>query len=252
MQVYLKAGFSRGRNLSFRIFSKVYAHFVSKKKTPVIINNFNRLECLKKQISWFEKAGFKHIYIIDNLSTYPPLLAFYLNTKHIVFRLDKNVGHTALWDTHIFLLFKNQYYIYTDPDVIPTQNCPSNFVEYFKALLDKYLDKGKVGMALKINDLPDYYLLKNEVISLEKHYWNVELETNVYDALVDTTLALYRPNSKGDAGLLPALRVGGAYEARHLPWYKNTFRNNEEDSYYLQSATSAASWNEKLKEKKAQ
>jgi len=243
VEIKLKAGFKPRYNILFRIFCKVFTLFKNTKLIPVIINNFNRLTCLKKQIAWFEQAGFKHIFIIDNKSSYPPLLAYYKQTKHTVFCLDKNVGHTALWDTHIFMLFKNQYYIYTDPDVIPVEECPLNFVGYFKSILAKYPLKGKVGCALKIDDLPETYPLKEEVIAWEKQFWDKELEPNVYDAMVDTTFALYRPNVKGEAAYLPALRVGGDFCARHLPWYASG-NLTEEEHFYRQTATKIASWNE--------
>ena len=49
---------------------------------PVIINNFNRLEYLKKLIESLEIRGYRNIYIIDNLSTYPPLLQYYNTCKY--------------------------------------------------------------------------------------------------------------------------------------------------------------------------
>ena len=47
------------------------------KNIPIIINNRNRLTYMKMLISSLEKRGYNNIYIIDNDSTYPPLLDYY-------------------------------------------------------------------------------------------------------------------------------------------------------------------------------
>ncbi|MBU2018291.1 MAG: glycosyltransferase family 2 protein [Bacteroidetes bacterium] len=224
----------------------------SKNNIPVVINNYNRLECLQQQVKWFESYGFKKLYIIDNDSNYGPLLDYYKKSKHFIFRLDKNVGHTALWDTHLFLLLKNSHYIYTDPDIIPVKAFPKDFIQYFKGILTKYPQFGKIGPALKIDDLPDYYPHKKEVIAWEKQYWEKELEENVYDAIIDTTFALYLPNRKGDAAYVPALRIAGKFEARHLPWYQNPNELSQEDLHYIKSASSVSSWTEFTKGKNTQ
>ena len=89
-----KEGMEEWRVKGFRIKAKMKGYLPSNKKsifdTPIIINNYNRLEYLKDLIAWLESAGMKKIYIIDNLSTYPPLLEFYKKIKYTVFKLDKN------------------------------------------------------------------------------------------------------------------------------------------------------------------
>ena len=183
MIIKITPGF-KNNNKAFRLLAKMKAAFnkpyTTWQQVPVIINNFNRLEYLQKQIAWLEKAGMRRIYIIDNNSTYPPLLEFYKKTPYVVFRLTQNVGHTALWETHIQLWFKNQYYILTDPDIIPIEECPLNAVEYFKQVLDNYPEITKVGFGLKIDDLPDHYDRKEEVIEWEKQYWLNLIEKDIY------------------------------------------------------------------------
>jgi hypothetical protein len=237
-------------NIIFRISAKLKSNFINSKnchykKIPVIINNFNRLDFLREQINWLENAGMKKIYIIDNASTYPPLLEFYKKSKYTIFKLDKNVGHLALWKTHIFKWFENTYYIYTDPDIIPVKECPKNVVKHFKNILEKYQDFGKVGFGLKINDIPDFYPLKEKVIKWESKFWKNEIELNLYKAIIDTTFALYRPDKKGDH-TLPALRTGGKYIARHLSWYTDYKNLSEEDKFYTNTATNSSSWNQEL------
>ena len=57
------------------------------KQTPIIINNFNRLDFLRRLIERLERDGYRNIYIIDNASGYDPLLAYYDCVPYPVFRL---------------------------------------------------------------------------------------------------------------------------------------------------------------------
>lgn len=210
------------------------------KSIPVIINNYNRLTCLKLLVAWLERNGFRNIFIIDNCSTYPPLIKYYdTEYKYNIFRLNYNAGHLSLWDNKdIFSKFSRDYYIYTDPDVIPVEECPADFIEHFIDLLKKYPDICKVGFSLKIDDLPDKYSKKEEVIKWESQNYQNEMEPGVYKASIDTTFALYRPREKGDWRLM-ALRTGPPYQARHLPWYEDDSNPDEEDIFYLNSKLSS-------------
>jgi hypothetical protein len=208
---------------------------------PVVINNYNRLACLQQQVEWLEQAGMRHIFIIDNESAYPPLLDYYRTTKHTVFLLNRNVGFTALWKTVLFQRFCKDYYIYTDPDIIPVEECPLTAVSFFYELLQKYKTVDKVGFGLEINDVPDHYPLKGKVQKWEAQFWSSPVEPNVYAAPIDTTFALYRPRVAGGSEL-NALRTGGVYRARHLSWYVDPENLPEEELYYMQHAGSSSSW----------
>jgi hypothetical protein len=212
---------------------------------PVIINNFNRIDYLKKLIDWLEKAEMRNIYIIDNASTYPILLDYYSQTKHTVIRLEANIGYKALWDTSVHLWFKGLPYIYTDPDILPIEECPYDAVKYFQEILNEYAHINKVGFGLNINDLPDHYPNKPEVLKWEGIYWEDPISENLYKADIDTTFALYRAHSvKQQWG--KTIRTGGKYMARHLPWYENPKTITEEELYY-RKMTMGSSWYTKHK-----
>jgi len=50
---------------------------------PIMINNFNRLELLKKQVNWLLTLKDPvAIIIVDNKSTLPPLLEYYEHLSH--------------------------------------------------------------------------------------------------------------------------------------------------------------------------
>jgi len=236
-------------NLLFRIGNKLNKPLrvtaVTVKNIPIIINNYNRLDCLQKQIAWLERAGMRNIYIIDNASKYPPLLAYYRKTPHTVFLLNRNVGFMALWKTILFQKFRNDFYIYTDPDIIPVEDCPSDAVNYFFTLLNQHSNIDKVGFGIVIDDLPEHYPLKEKVVSWESKFWTNEVEANVYASPIDTTFALYRPGRMGGSELR-ALRTGGSYLARHLSWYLDPSNLSDEELYYVQHAGSSSSWTAEL------
>lgn len=245
MIMKISTGMGRWDNLLFRLVRRIkkndHASSFDFRNIPVIINNFNRLQCLGQQIQWLEKAGIKNIFIIDNFSGYKPLQEFYRRIKHTVFLLNKNVGFDALWKTVIFQHFKSSYYVYTDPDIIPVEECPLNAVKYFYELLQKYPHMDKAGFGLVTNDLPNHYPLKEKVIAWESQFTQKQMEENIFDASIDTTFALYRPGVKGGSEL-KALRTGYPYVARHTAWYINPEALDEEEKFYMLHAGTSASW----------
>ena len=51
---------------------------------PIIINNYNRYSAFIKLVDWLSSAGFVNIIVLDNQSTYPPLLEYYKNNNQYV------------------------------------------------------------------------------------------------------------------------------------------------------------------------
>jgi len=210
------------------------------REIPVIIINYNRISHLLRLLDWLEKAEMQNIYIIDNASTYSPLLDYYDRTNYNVLRLNVNIGYKAFWDTSIHLWFKGLPYILTDSDVLPIEDCPLDAVKFFQEVLNKYIDINKVGFGLKIDDIPDFYHKKSEVLNWEKKYWENPISENLYKADIDTTFALYRANSvKQQWG--KTLRTGGKYQLKHFPWYENSDFLSEEEIYYRKK-TIGSSW----------
>ncbi|MDO9001539.1 MAG: glycosyltransferase family 2 protein [Bacteroidota bacterium] len=225
-----------------RIFLSNKLTEVDSYNIPIIINNRNRLTYLLQLITWLEKNNYTNIIILDNDSTFSELLAYYKVTKHRVVYLKANVGYMALWQSQVFNEVKNGFYVYTDPDVIPNPDCPANVVYKLYTVLSNYSQIEKAGVALKLNDLPDSYDKKNDVLSWEKIHWEKQVEKDVYDALVDTTFALYKPLSFGNAEMCKGFRVGGEYEFLHLPWYIDSNNLTEEEKYYRNNVSKTSSY----------
>lgn len=200
---------------------------------PIFIICRDRFSCTIDLINWFEKCGYgERIYLIDNDSTYEPLLEYYKSTSHNVIKTGGNHGHLAPWTLNIIQeKAKDEYYIVSDPDVLPIEECPLDAIAYFRHILNKYPDRTKVGPNLKIDDIPDCYHLKNNVIKHESQYlhWHSP-EPGLIFAPIDTTLALYKPNAGQDFSY--SIRTHYPYMARHTPWYIDSENLTEEEKHY--------------------
>lgn len=200
----------------------------------VFINCRDRVSCLARLVAWLEKASVKSIVLIDNDSTYPSLLSYYDATPHRVIKLGQNVGHEALWRANILAQTNTTgRYIYTDPDVVPADDCPLNAIQHMNAFLDRHPSIHKVGLGLRLDDLPSHYKFRDEVIKWEKQFWRHPIEKGFFAAEVDTSFALYR--GPGKAG--PSARTDHPYVARHESWYVNSANLDEEERHYRSRAT---------------
>lgn len=215
------------------------------KEVPIIINNFNRVTYLKKLIKSLEMRGYGNIYIIDNASTYPPLLEYYEKCSYKVFRLKENIGYLSIWKTGIYDIFKRSYYVYTDSDMEIDENCPDDFMAKFISILDRFPMAQKAGFGIRTDDLPAHFKKRDEVIEHEARFWKKEVEKDIYEAEIDTTFALYRPFCKGKADKhQKTYRTGRPYVIRHLPWYVNSEEISEEEAYYINSITQSTHWSQ--------
>jgi len=217
---------------------------MSNKDIEVFVISYNRLTYLKKLIGWLENAGFEKINIVDNNSTYPPLLEYLKKTEHRVHRFGKNYGHMAVWACGRFTdIIDNEYYIVTDNDILPIEECPQNVADHFKGILDRYKKFTKVGFSLKIDDIPDSYGFKENVLEWEYQFWEKKIADGLFDASIDTTFAMYRP------GIYPnqkkwwkSIRTDFPYMARHLPWYEKSSEIDGEDLYYQKNIKNKSSF----------
>lgn len=212
------------------------------KNIPIYIISFNRLDVLKIMLNRLTQDGYENIHIIDNASTNKDLMEFLKNCPYDVVFMDKNWGHKVFWESGFFdNIIENEYYVVTDPDVLPIEECPSNYIQYFYDILEKYPLKWKVGFSLKIDDIPNSFKYKMEVIRAESFFYDYDRILSksplLYDAEIDTTFALYRPGKQHKENFYSAIRTGYPYAARHLPWYTDSDCKTEEDMRYQSTAT---------------
>lgn len=209
--------------------------------TPIIINNFNRLRYLQRLLAALSARAYENVYVIDNSSTYEPLLRYYRDSGLRVFYLDANVGYLALWTTPVGANFVDCHYVYTDVDIEPTPECPDDFIARFRDVLSRYPDVGKVGFGLQTDDLPSSYDLRDQVVEHERGLLTDPVEPGLYRAPIDTTFALYRPGAEGGAWV-PGIRTDRPYLARHLPWYTDSSHPDNEEAYFRATALTSSHW----------
>jgi len=209
------------------------------RKIPIFINSRDQLKSLKSLVDWLLYAGHTRIIILDNASTYQPLLNWYdhLDGKRVrVLSLGENLGHKSIWKMDLPRRMEiSGCFAYTDPDIIPSEDCPINAVEYFMDCISDFPDIAKIGFGLKIDDLPDTYMHKEKVILWERQFWTNMVRPGLYKAPIDTTFAVYRPGTRYDISL-PSLRTGSPYTARHMTWYNDSLNPTEEYRYYVDHA----------------
>lgn len=239
--------------LHYQYLIKVNKLIKSQRKNPlsipIIIINFNQLFYLKQLVDFLINRGFENIVIIDNLSTYPPLLEYYkiIESKVKVEYMNDNYGHKVFFESEILQRkYGKGYYVLTDADIVPNEKLPIDFMEKMIKYLDKYFKRvTKVGFALKIDDIPNNYSLKEKVIKWEKRFWDNPVEKDVYLNWLDTTLAIYKPNYPSlfnDISYLNGIRVGNNFTAKHGGWYINNLNLTDEQKFYFDTVNSSSSW----------
>lgn len=230
----------------FAVKNMIISFFIKKpifKEIPIVINNRNRLTFLVDLISFLERNNYTNIIIIDNNSSYKPLLDFYKTTKHKVIRLEQNLGYNSLEKIELYKKIRRNYFVYTDSDVVPIDECPSDFLEHFYNLLCKYPMFSKIGFSLRIDDLPDCYENKNKVIDWESQFYNKPLKHGLYDAAIDTTFALHRPYALISCrGIFKMGRTAFPYTSKHMPWYNDSKNLSIEEQYYVKTVEIGTHW----------
>ena len=207
---------------------------------PIVINNFNRLTTTRKLVEDLTNLGYTNVHILDNNSTYPPLLAYYDTNPCTIKKLESNMEFLAIYNSGYIneWLGKREWMAYTDCDIELNPNTPKDFIETLIRTTERY-NKTKGGLALKISDLPtndyaDHYKWRE----LRDH-WSKELEPDVYDACVDTTFCVIKPGRPFD---YQAIRMGGNFTAKHKPWYTDFSNLDEEELYYLSTSSDNSSY----------
>lgn len=207
---------------------------------PVIINNRNLLtwpKAMVDAISNFEMVD--EIIILDNGSTYQPLLDWYEQTNIRVVKID-NTGHRAPWDSGLVEKLNSEYYVVTDPD-LDLSKTPVDCIKQSVDILKKFPEHGKVGLSLMCDDIPPESPYYQHIQNYEKQR---QLNSNVLDnhflnVVVDTTFAVYN---------VKHYFIGGVslinHKAKHIPWYltHDERKNNDEFMYYINNASTSSSY----------
>lgn len=197
-------------------------------KIPCFLIARDRFTCLKNMVEYLNEIPELEVIVIDNASTYPPLLEWYDTNPCIVHRLPLNYGNFVLFSAptaiegaekpdfkKIYGLDGNQY-ILSDCDLDLSGIPKDRLVSVLQEGLRRHPWAVKCGLSLRIDDLPNTELGK-EAMGWEA--MNHVLIDDLYiKAPVDTTFALY--TGVGEQNDFDrCIRVNTPFMARHLTWY---------------------------------
>lgn len=254
--LYLRGGYvlpeRRARPFVCNLFGKP-KHIA---KIPIFIISHNRLTMLRRCIESIRTCFAPDTYEIvihDNVSTYQPLIEYLRSSGLRVFWNQRNeLDDVALSVAQYFNTeVATQYYAVTDPDIeFQPLVTPADTLTLYSCLLDLYPQLIAVGPELRVDDIPDHYPLKSDL--LQRHAtshasdkfidvgWRGSIVPCAFRKL-DTTFGLYRRNFTFRR-LNDALLCHGNYCARHLDWYIDPQNMTEDDRLYMQKTTRWGHW----------
>jgi hypothetical protein len=186
---------------------------------PVFIIAFNNPSYVSSMVEQLLKYT-SDVYIIDNCSTFPPMIKLLNEIKVNIIRMPKNYGHNVYQRSEIQDLIKGDYYCITDPDLILNPNLPSNFIEILRDISEEYQNH-KVGFALDhINNIRmDVTYNGNFITEWEARFWVNPIDhptLKLYSAVIDTTFCLVNKKYSNESFI--NIRVAGDFTCVHKPW----------------------------------
>lgn len=219
------------------------------KDIPFIIPNFNQLTYLKNlisQVHWYYPDNW--IYILDNGSSYKPLLEYYeyiQGNEALNASVSDFSGNDFIKNLNQFLednANEFPYYIITDPDLQIHPATPPNFLEIFKAAIDSY-GFHHAGFGLITDDIPSWNpkagWIQGDEKALLQNPVTIEHEGKSYQgfkAPIDTCFAMYKRSNGGWKAPMSGEDWGNSlrlFWAHHLPWYLHKdFLNPEMQNYF--------------------
>lgn len=175
------------------------------------------------------------VTIVDNGSTYLPVLDWYEKQKDIqVIKLNMNGGHTSPWKYNI--VDRSNFYAVTDPD-LDISEVPNDWDSLLINGINKYRC-GKAGFSLSGKNIPEgnpAWIL-DEFFRYPDGYhpttWgkNIKLCDNFFNFPIDTTFAVYSP---GSSYFIGGIRSNEPYTAKHLPWHIVLDADKKSDSFQI-------------------
>lgn len=110
-------------------------------EVTVVLNNRNLLTWPKAMVNKIQEfRSLAEILIIDNGSTYEPLLDWYVQLPHRVIRIE-NLGHVAPWVEEINNEIKTDFYVVSDPD-LDISSVPNDCLEHLAMCLIRFKEFG--------------------------------------------------------------------------------------------------------------
>ena len=195
----------------------------------------DRVTYARRCFSSLTAAGLD-VHVVDHDSSWPAALVWLAELEEAgirVLRRGENAYPWQLWEWDRFreiMWGDAEPYVVTDPDVVPSEDCPGDWVARLADVRRRY-HAIKAGLGLRLDRIP--VARRQQVLDAERGFWEDGPEPDVYRANIDTTLALYTPYTEYPLfSLGPSLRVGHPYVADHLAWYEAGHLTPELRHYY--------------------
>jgi SAM-dependent methyltransferase len=206
---------------------------------PVLIINRNRYASLQRLIAWLLTAGTRRMIIMDNASSYEPLLEYYrsLPPNVVVSRFGQNFGPHALWRHNVHKTITTPY-IVTDADLVPAEFCPSDVIPAMLDVHCRYPDAAKVGPSLRIDNLNERCSNREMVLCWESRFWHKPIARGLFGGAIDTTFALYPPGAEFSRDGR-SIRLGYPHLFEHVPWYVDDANPDPEERFFRDHASDA-------------
>jgi hypothetical protein len=203
---------------------RVVEGFTTNQKIPVFIISYNQYTFVKSMVEQLQPYT-TNIYVIDNKSTYEPLIEYLKEingNKATVLWMPENYGH-KVYERDEIIALGGEKYVVTDPDLLLNPNLPPNFIDILAELSDKY-KTNKIGFALDIKNNINIKKKLTNGKTLPEHesvYWSQPIsdpDYTLYRANIDTTFALINKEYYMKGSLENSIRVAGDFTCVHRPW----------------------------------
>ena len=215
---------------------------------PIFVPVFDNPTYARMMLKQLGSLGLPNICLVDNGSTYPPMLRFLEEAERsaTVIRNGNNSGPREIVLSAVDSDCVPDIFCVTDPDLEFNARLPENFLAELASLTKTY-KLGKAGFALRLDDMHMMHQKKFTILGKEWHvheweeqFWKEPMEplrdgSPVFRAIIDTTFAVYNKRHFTPNSFYLAARVAGNYTCRHLPWYRASGLPAEEERYYRQS-----------------
>ena len=226
-----------------RVHHTLGAHLTA--QIPVFVPVFNNPTYAANIVRQLDEIGMRNVCLVDNHSTSGAMAEFLqgIQAKVSVIRTGQNKGPRQIIECPEYYDLLPDLFCITDPDLEFNAGLPEDFLANLIRLTNE-LKLGKAGFALRIDDAHLMHDRKFKInlntyhaTEWESQYWETCLGTlrdgsPVYKAAIDTTFAVYNKKFFTPDSFFGAVRVGGRYACRHLPWYQRSMVEEQELSLY--------------------
>jgi len=207
----------------------------------VYIISYNLLTPLMKLVKDAETLdGVTEVVVVDNASTYAPLLSWYRESGVRVIHRPENQGPTRSFD----VMDMSDWCVVTDSD-LDIGDVPKDVCYELRDVMERHESLKKAGLSLDTSDIPDT-TLGQKMLKWESSFWKEKFVSGFWNADIATTFAMYRPKSSW-CGYRPAVRADRPYTARHVPWTWDLDNLTEEQKYYLNQSIEGTWWTIQMK-----